>query len=113
MCRLSATPYKRPALVSDGDEPSCVAALPTACPCSNDHVGLTSLSIQKVSFDAVQIQKLRRVALDEHLLVTLGLAVGDRVTVELDVESEAIVLRKVHAQKVRAVASSPSDDHAH
>lgn len=71
------------------------------------------MSIQKVSFDAVQIQKLRRVALDEHLLVTLGLAVGDRVTVELDVESEAIVLRKVHAQKVRAVASSPSDDHAH
>jgi hypothetical protein len=71
------------------------------------------LSIQKVSFGAVQIQKLRRVALDEHLLVTLGLAVGDRVTVELDVESEAIVLRKVHAQKVRAVASSLSDDHAH
>lgn len=68
------------------------------------------MSIQKVSFGAIQIQKLRRVALDEHLLSTLGLSVGDRVTVELDIESEAIVLRKAKASK--AAANQIYDEHA-
>lgn len=55
----------------------------------------TPMSIKKVLFGAVQIQKLRRVALHEQLLATLGLAVGDRVTVELDVETESIIIRKL------------------
>ncbi|WP_143713656.1 hypothetical protein [Variovorax sp. RO1] len=70
------------------------------------------MSIRKVSFGAVQIQKLRRVALDEHLLVTLGLGVGDRVTVELDVENEAIVLRKAHEQQASTRTLLVSEDHA-
>lgn len=70
------------------------------------------MSIQKVSFGAVHIQKLRRVALDEHLLSTLGLTVGDRVTVELDVESESIILRKAAVSKVDAALSDLCDEHA-
>jgi antitoxin component of MazEF toxin-antitoxin module len=57
------------------------------------------MSIEKVSFGTMKIQKLRRVALDAHLLETLNLREGDAVQVELDVATATIVMRKaVNAQ---------------
>lgn len=70
------------------------------------------MSIQRVPFRAVQIQRLRREAWAEHLLITLGLAAGDRVTVEIDVEFEATVLRRAHDQTAGTAAPTVSDDHA-
>ncbi len=52
------------------------------------------MSIHKVSFGTTKIQKLRRIALDGHLLETLSLREGDTVKVELDVASGSIVIRK-------------------
>lgn len=68
---------------------------------------MLAMSIKKVSFGDVQIQKLRRVALHEQLLSTLGLAIGDRVCVELDVESEVIIIRKMHSSVDVKSESSP------
>lgn len=50
--------------------------------------------IKKVSFGTSKIQKSRRVALDPNLLTTLGLQEGDAVTVELDVHTSTILIRK-------------------
>lgn len=52
------------------------------------------MSIKKVSYGTTRIQKLRRVALDQNLLDTLGLAIGDLVRVELDTESETITIAR-------------------
>jgi hypothetical protein len=50
--------------------------------------------IKKVSFGTSTIQKARRVALDPNLLTTLQLQEGDTVTIDLDVESATILIRK-------------------
>jgi len=62
-------------------------------------------SIKKVLYGATRIQKLRRIALDPNLLTTLGLREGDTVSVELDVDSATILIRKEHA----AVASKRAE----
>lgn len=51
-------------------------------------------SIKVVSFGTSTIQKLRRIALDSNLLTTLKLQEGDTVTVDLDVASATILIRK-------------------
>ena len=55
------------------------------------------MSIKKVSFGTTKIQQLRRVALDAHLLETLGLEIGDTVRVELDIEHETVLITRVDA----------------
>lgn len=57
------------------------------------------MSIQKVSYGTTKIQKLRRIALAEHLLGTLGIKEGDVVSVDLDIPTEAIVIRKAEAKR--------------
>jgi hypothetical protein len=54
----------------------------------------TQMSIAKVFFGTTNIQKMRRVALDSHLLATLSLREGGVAQAELDVENAAIVVRK-------------------
>ena len=54
----------------------------------------TMKSIKLVSFGTSTIQKLRRIALDSNLLTTLELQEGDTVTVDLDVASATILIRK-------------------
>lgn len=51
-------------------------------------------SIKKVSFGTSTIQKARRIALSPNLLTTLKLQEGDTVTIDLDVESATILIRK-------------------
>ena len=96
---------KRPFLY--GSHTKSLTSLPSHrpsgyCPCQNRPVHVyidTSMSIEKVSFGTTKIQKLRRVALDAHLLETLNLREGDAVQVELDVATATIVMRKaVNAQ---------------
>lgn len=53
------------------------------------------MRLKKVSFGTSRIQKLRRVSLDQNILETLGLAIGDMVRVELDLEQEAVIIRPV------------------
>jgi len=53
------------------------------------------MGLKKVSYGTARIQKLRRVALDQNLLETLGLAIGDLVRVELDTEHEAVIITRV------------------
>lgn len=50
--------------------------------------------LTEVSFGSVSIQQLRRVSLDQNLLRTLGLNIGDNLDVVLMVETGEIVLRK-------------------
>lgn len=54
-------------------------------------------SIKTVSFGTSSIQKARRVALHQHLLDTLRLQEGDTVTIELDVQTATILIRKNEA----------------
>lgn len=49
----------------------------------------------KVSYGTARIQKLRRVSLDQNLLETLGLGVGDLVRIELDIERETVLISRV------------------
>jgi hypothetical protein len=51
-------------------------------------------SLKKVSFGTSIIQKSRRVALDPNLLHTLELKEGDKVRVELDIDTATILIRK-------------------
>jgi formylmethanofuran dehydrogenase subunit D len=51
-------------------------------------------SLKKVSFGTSIIQKSRRVALDPNLLHTLELKEGDKVRVELDINTATILIRK-------------------
>lgn len=53
------------------------------------------MSLKKVSFGTARIQKLRRVALDQNLLETLGLGIGDLVRIELDTEHETVLITRV------------------
>jgi len=53
-----------------------------------------SVSIKKVSYGTTTIQKLRRVSLDQNLLETLRLEVGDSVRIELDTEQEAVIITR-------------------
>jgi antitoxin component of MazEF toxin-antitoxin module len=57
----------------------------------------TMAGLKKVSFGTSIIQKSRRVALDPNLLDTLELKEGDKVRVELDIDSETILIRKAVA----------------
>jgi bifunctional DNA-binding transcriptional regulator/antitoxin component of YhaV-PrlF toxin-antitoxin module len=50
--------------------------------------------LRKVSFGTTKIQKLRRVALDRNLLETLGLEVGDTVSVELDTQNGIVLISR-------------------
>lgn len=52
------------------------------------------MRINRVSYGTTTIQQLRRVALDQNLLETLGLGVGDHVRVELDVDSGTVLISK-------------------
>jgi len=52
------------------------------------------VSIKKVSYGTTTIQKLRRVSLDQNLLETLRLEVGDSVRIELDTEQEAVIITR-------------------
>jgi hypothetical protein len=52
------------------------------------------MTLKKVSFGTTKIQKLRRVALDQNLLETLGLGIGDLVRIELDTEHEAVLITR-------------------
>lgn len=61
------------------------------------------MSIKKVSFGTTKIQQLRRVALDAHLLETLGLEIGDTVRVELDIEHETVLITRVDAAQGKQV----------
>jgi hypothetical protein len=54
-------------------------------------------ALKKVSFGTSIIQRSRRVALDPNLLETLKLKEGDKVRVELDVDSETILIRRAIA----------------
>jgi bifunctional DNA-binding transcriptional regulator/antitoxin component of YhaV-PrlF toxin-antitoxin module len=63
------------------------------------------VSIQKVSFGTVKIQKLRRIALPSNLLETLGLLEGDDISVELNVETAEIVIKKI-GQTAKALRSA-------
>lgn len=53
------------------------------------------MRINRVYYGTTTIQQLRRVALDQNLLETLGLGIGDHVRVELDVDSGTVVISKV------------------
>ena len=55
---------------------------------------MPSLILKEVQFGTARIQKLRRVALDQNLLTTLGLAEGDQLEVALITETGEIRLRK-------------------
>lgn len=61
------------------------------------------MALKTVSFGTSRIQKLRRVALDENLLSTLGLEVGDLVCVELDTENEAILITRASSSQPERV----------
>ena len=50
--------------------------------------------LKKVSFGTSIIQKSRRVALDPNLLHTLELKEGDKVRIELDIDTATILIRK-------------------
>ena len=54
----------------------------------------TVKSLKKVLFGTSIIQKSRRVALDPNLLHTLELKEGDKVMVELDIDTSTILIRK-------------------
>lgn len=69
------------------------------------------MGLKKVSYGTTRIQKLRRVALDQNLLETLGLAIGDLVRVELDTEHEAVIITRVrssHSEREDASAAGRS-----
>lgn len=53
------------------------------------------MSIDKVSFGTTKIQALRRITLDQNLMQTLGLSIGDDVCVELDIQHEAVRITRV------------------
>jgi bifunctional DNA-binding transcriptional regulator/antitoxin component of YhaV-PrlF toxin-antitoxin module len=55
------------------------------------------VSLSRVLFGTARIQKLRRIALDQNLLTTLGLKEGDVVAIELDVKSRTIMIRRAEA----------------
>jgi len=55
---------------------------------------MSRVSIKKVSYGTTKIQQMRRVALDQNLLETLGLVIGDSVRIELDVEHEAVIITR-------------------
>ncbi|WP_374621412.1 hypothetical protein [Pandoraea sp.] len=57
------------------------------------------MALKKVSFGSVKIQKLRRVTLDQNLLDTLGLNIGDSVCIDLDTENEAVVITRASKTK--------------
>ena len=61
------------------------------------------MTLRKVSFGTTKIQKLRRVALDQNLLETLGLGIGDLVRIELDTEHEAVLITRVAGEPSEVV----------
>lgn len=57
----------------------------------------TLKSLKLVSFGTSIIQRSRRVALDPNLLQTLQLKEGDKVRVELEIDTSTILIRKAAA----------------
>lgn len=57
--------------------------------------------LKKVSFGTARIQKLRRVTLDQNLLMTLGLEIGDFVRIELDTENGTILISGMQKTKTQ------------
>lgn len=55
---------------------------------------MTKKALTEVSFGAVTIQKMRRIALDPNLLRTLNLSEGDGLEVVLLVDTSEILLRR-------------------
>ncbi len=51
--------------------------------------------LKKISFGTTTIQSLRRITLDQNLLDTLELEVGDLVKIELDTETETVLVSRV------------------
>jgi bifunctional DNA-binding transcriptional regulator/antitoxin component of YhaV-PrlF toxin-antitoxin module len=64
--------------------------------------------LKKVSFGTTKIQALRRVTLDQNLLETLGLSVGDTVRVELDTENGTVLISRVLDQALQCEAVTTS-----
>jgi len=62
------------------------------------------MALKKVSFGTTKIQKLRRVALDQNLLETLGLGIGDLVRIELDTEHETVLITRAIEARPELVA---------
>lgn len=50
--------------------------------------------LKKVCFGTAKIQSLRRIALDQNILTTLGLCIGDTVNVDLDTESGTVLITR-------------------
>lgn len=63
---------------------------------------MSQTRLNKVSFGSVSIQKLRRISLDQNLLRTLDLDVGDTLDVILMVDTGEIHLRKSSQPAKRA-----------
>ncbi|MBS1174044.1 MAG: hypothetical protein H6R05_175 [Burkholderiaceae bacterium] len=63
------------------------------------------MRLKIVSYGTSKIQQLRRVALDQNILDTLGLSIGDTVQVELDTENSTIILSKVNSKDVQKKTS--------
>ena len=55
------------------------------------------MSILKVSYGTTKIQALRRVTLDQNLLETLGMDIGDMVKIELDTQQGAVLITPMNA----------------
>ena len=66
------------------------------------------MRIDRVSYGTTTIPQLRRVALDQNLLNTLDLRVGDSVRVELDVALGAVLITKVLRQPMVPTVSQPN-----
>ena len=65
------------------------------------------MALKKVSFETTKIQKLRRVTLDQNLLETLGLDIGDIVRVELDTENATVLISRARDPMAQADVSTP------
>src|SRR5437879_1546372 len=72
----------------------------------------TVIGLKTVSFGTSIIQKSRRVALDPNLLDTLELKEGDKVRIELDIDTATILIRKAVAAAASKRGRSGSRDRA-
>jgi len=55
--------------------------------------------LKKVSFGTTTIQSLRRITLDQNILDTLELEVGDQVKIELDTETATVLISRAPQEK--------------
>lgn len=64
--------------------------------------------LKKVCFGTTKIQSLRRIALDQNILTTLGLRVGDTVSVDLDTESGTVLITRAKEEMTNKENKSKS-----